>query len=218
MRCDLVRRDCRNRQWQFGPACQVAVSCLPMWTTPVPRLSAALSHFSNEPPLAKPPLRLHKVHFPSSSSDRKHQFKTGFVYICYIYWGFNIFQEKNLKFVNSIRFIDQVLLVFHERCGLILSAEQCCMFQRKQRFGNSHLMVWLLILSHHIKISRGSVQWNLSGVVTYWAPSYCFGCQLILPPIWCHYRLVLSAGTPLYEVFDGIELLNHSHRSSALFL
>lgn len=32
--------------------------------------------------------------------------------------------------------------------------------------------------------------------MTYWALSNCFCCQLILPPIWCHYRPVLSAGPP----------------------
>lgn len=55
MRSVLFRPDCRNQRWQFGPACQVAVSCLPVCCTPVPQLSAALRHCtSNEPPLAKP--------------------------------------------------------------------------------------------------------------------------------------------------------------------
>lgn len=55
MRSVLFRPDCRNQRWQFGPACQVAVSCLPMWRSPMPQLSATLSHCtSNEQPLAKP--------------------------------------------------------------------------------------------------------------------------------------------------------------------
>lgn len=57
--------DCWNQLWQFGPACQAAVSRLPMWRTPMPQLSAALSHCTdNEATLAE--LSLTTAYYVSS--------------------------------------------------------------------------------------------------------------------------------------------------------